>query len=79
MIHILTMETTNFSFLAVGQTDKQAKLALAEGVAKHLEQCELPSDAQSLIIDFGTGELPAIAGSVERPVCYRDGAIIWEQ
>lgn len=79
MIHIISLETTNFSFLAIGQGKEAASTALIEGVAVHLQQCNLDVSAESLIADYGPAEYTPVPGGVERPVCYRDHSIIWER
>lgn len=78
MIHIISLETSNFSFLAIGQGKEAATTALIEGVAVHLQQCNLDGSAESLIADYGAGEYAPLAGMVERPVCFRDQCIIWQ-
>lgn len=78
MIHVLGCETSNFSFLAMGQSQGGAMAALREGVSVHLKQCNTEGNAAALIEDYGTSTYPPTPGTVDFPVCFRDAEIIWQ-
>lgn len=79
-IFIATCETRNFSFLAVGDSKAQARMALIHGARRHSQEYTLGfKSGDALIEAYGIDYLEPVAGQLNCATCYREGSLIWHE
>ena len=68
-MHIATVETRHFSFIALGETEEQAKKVLMQGWAVH---CEETGASKHYITDDDINVTELDVGQ-----CARDHSVLW--
>ena len=78
MIAIAMLETSNFSFLAIGKDEDDANDALYEGVCVHVDKTDALDSASEIIDGYGVNMICHESGFAEASACWRDGSPIWK-